>query len=212
MEVGGDYYDFIRINDRYMSVLIGDVSGKGVSAAFYMTMVKGIIKTLSKKTRDPATLLIEANEIFCENTPRNVFITIIYGIFDLKAQTLTVASAGHNPLIAWRNRTGKTEIVNPKGMALGLEPGELYRTIIEEKCIPIEEKDVFVFYTDGVSEAMNTKEEIFGEERLRLVIEQYAHLSPQLLQEKVVQAVSEFSGKAPQHDDLTMVVVKIRPK
>ena len=212
MEVGGDYYDFIRMNDRHMSVLIGDVSGKGVSAAFYMTMVKGIIKTLSKKTRDPATLLIEANEIFCENAPRNVFITIIYGIFDLKAQTLTVASAGHNPLIAWRHRTGKTEIVNPKGMALGLEPGDLYRTIIEEKCIPIEEKDVFVFYTDGVSEAMNTKEEIFGEERLRLVIEQYAHLSPQLLQEKVVQAVSEFSGKAPQHDDLTMVVVKIRPK
>lgn len=212
MEVGGDYYDFIRLNDRYMSVLIGDVSGKGVSAAFYMTMVKGIIKTLSKKTKDPATLLIEANEIFCENAPRNVFITIIYGIFDLEAQTLTVASAGHNPLIAWRHRTGKTEIVNPKGMALGLDPGEHYRDIIEEKCIPIEEKDVFVFYTDGVSEAMNTNEEVFGEERLRSVIDQYAHLSPQLLQEKIVEAVSEFSGKAPQHDDLTMVVVKIRPK
>jgi hypothetical protein len=212
MEVGGDYYDFIQMNERYMSVLIGDVSGKGVSAAFYMTMVKGIIKTLSKKTKDPATLLIEANEIFYENAPRDVFITIIYGIFDLKAQTLTIASAGHNPLIAWRHRTGKTEIVNPKGMALGLDPGEHYRAIIEEKCIPIEEKDVFVFYTDGVSEAMNTNEEIFSEERLCLVIEQYAHLSPQLLQEKIVQAVSEFSGKAPQHDDLTMVVVKIRSK
>ena len=212
MEVGGDYYDFIQMNERYMSVLIGDVSGKGVSAAFYMTMVKGIIKTLSKKTKAPATLLIEANEIFCENAPRNVFITIIYGIFDLKAQTLTVASAGHNPLIAWRHRTGKTEVVNPRGIALGLAPGEHYREIIEEKCIPIEEKDVFVFYTDGVSEAMNTNEEIFSEDRLRLVIEQYAHLSPQLLQEKIVQAVSEFSGKAPQHDDLTMVVVKIRSK
>jgi hypothetical protein len=212
MEVGGDYYDFIQMNERYMSVLIGDVSGKGVSAAFYMTMVKGIIKTLSKKTKDPATLLIEANEIFYENAPRNVFITIIYGIFDLKAQTLTVASAGHNPLIAWRHRTGKTESVNPRGIALGLDPGEHYQTIIEEKCIPIKEKDVFVFYTDGVSEAMNTNEEIFSEKRLRSVIEQYAHLSPQLLQEKIVQAVSEFSGKAPQHDDFTMVVVKIRPK
>jgi hypothetical protein len=212
MEVGGDYYDFIQMNEQYMSILIGDVSGKGVSAAFYMTMVKGIIKTLSKKTKDPATLLIEANEIFYENAPRNVFITIIYGIFDLKAQTLTVASAGHNPLIAWRHSTGKTEIVNPRGIALGLDPGEHYRAIIEEKCIPIEEKDVFVFYTDGVSEAMNTNEEIFSEKRLRSVIEKYAHLSPQILQEKIVQAVSEFSGKAPQHDDLTMVVVKIRPK
>ncbi|UCH92370.1 MAG: SpoIIE family protein phosphatase [Candidatus Aminicenantes bacterium] len=212
MEVGGDYYDFIQMDERYMSVLIGDVSGKGVSAAFYMTLVKGIIKTLSRKTKKPAALLVEANEIFYENAPRDVFITIIYGIFDLEKQTLTVASAGHNPLIACRHRTGKTEMINPKGIALGLDHGERYKSLIEEKCIPIEEKDVFVFYTDGVSEAMNTREEIFGEKRLRAVIEDYAHLSPQLLQEKIVHAVSEFSGKAPQHDDFTMVVIKVRQK
>ena len=212
MEVGGDYYDFIQMDNRYISVLIGDVSGKGVSAAFYMTMVKGIIKTLSRKTKQPAVLLAEANDIFYENAPRNVFITIIYGIFDLKEQTLTVASAGHNPLIVWRNRTGETTMINPKGLALGLDPGDRYKSIIEETCIPVEEKDVFVFYTDGVSEAMNTDEEVFGEERLCMVIETYAALSPQDLQEKILTAVREFSGKAPQHDDFTMVVVKIRPK
>jgi sigma-B regulation protein RsbU (phosphoserine phosphatase) len=212
MEVGGDYYDFIQVDERYMTVLIGDVSGKGVSAAFYMTMVKGIIKTLSKKTKDPATLLAEANEIFYENAPRDVFITIIYGIFDLKEKTLTIASAGHNPLIVWRHKTGKTEMINPKGIAIGLDHGERYRSLIQEKCIAIEDKDVFVFYTDGVSEAMNTNNEIFSEERLLAIIEKYAHLSPQQLQEKIVDAVSEFSGKAPQHDDLTMVVVKVRPK
>jgi serine phosphatase RsbU (regulator of sigma subunit) len=195
-----------------MTVLIGDVSGKGVSAAFYMTMVKGIIKTLSKKTKAPAALLAEANEIFYENAPRNVFITIIYGIFDLKEKTLTLASAGHNPLLVWRYKTGKTRMINPKGIAIGLDHGERSGSIIEETCIPIEEKDVFVFYTDGVSEAMNSDEEIFGEERLRVIIEKYAHLSPQQLQEKIVDAVGEFSGKAPQHDDLTMVVVKVRPK
>jgi hypothetical protein len=211
MEVGGDYYDFIRIDDRYMSVLIGDVSGKGVSAAFYMTMVKGIIKTLSKKIKAPASLLVEANEIFYENAPRNVFITIIYGIFDLQEQTLTVASAGHNPLIVRRQRSGGIEIVNPKGIALGLDSGEHYRSIIQEKCIPIFENDVLVFYTDGVSEAMNTDKEIFGEERLYEIIKKFAYLSPQQLQQKIVKAVSEFSGKAPQHDDFTMVVIKVRP-
>ena len=210
MEVGGDYYDFIQMNERYMTVLIGDVSGKGVSAAFYMTMVKGIIKTLSKKIKEPAVLLTEANEIFYENAPRDVFITIIYGIFDLKEKTLTVASAGHNPLIVCRHRTGKTEMVNPRGIALGLDHGERYRSIMEEKCIPIGERDIFVFYTDGVSEAMNTEEEIYGEDRLRAVIEEFSHLSPQKLQEKIVDSVTEFSGKAPQHDDLTMVVVKVR--
>jgi MFS family permease len=210
MEVGGDYYDFIRIDDRYMSVLIGDVSGKGVSAAFYMTMVKGIVKTLSKKTKDPATLLSEANDIFFENAPRNVFITIIFGIFDLKEKNLTLARAGHNPLVAWRHRTGKAELIHPRGLGLGLEYGERYKAAMEEILIPIEEKDVFVFYTDGITEAMNIREEIFGEERLLAVIEAYAHLSAQDLQEKILQAVKDFSGKAPQHDDFTMVLIKVR--
>lgn len=212
MEVGGDYFDFIRKDDRYMTVLIGDVSGKGVSAAFYMTMVKGIIKTLSKKILDPATLLVEANEIFYENAPREVFITIIYGIFDLQEKTLTVASAGHNPLIVRRHGSRKTTMVNPRGVAIGLTHGEKYKQLIEEERIEFKGRDTFVFYTDGVSEAMNMDNDIFGEERLLKVVEAYGHLSPQQLQEKIVEAVAEFSGKAPQHDDFTMVVVKIRPQ
>ncbi len=210
MEVGGDYYDFIQINDRYMSVLIGDVSGKGVSAAFYMTMVKGIIKTLSKKTRQPATLLAEANEIFCENAPRNVFITIIYGIFDLDEKTLTIASAGHNPLIAWQKKTNTTQFVNPRGIALGLDKGQRYENIIEEISIPIAGGDVFIFYTDGVSESMNTREEIFGEQRLCEIVKKSAHLPPRIIQKNIVESVSRFSGNAPQHDDFTMVVVKVK--
>jgi phosphoserine phosphatase RsbU/P len=211
MEVGGDYYDFIQVDERYMTVLIGDVSGKGVSAAFYMTMVKGIIKTLSKKNTDPATILAEANEIFYENAPRDVFITIIYGVFDLKEKILTLASAGHNPLLIRKNDTGKIEMINPKGIALGLDHGERYKKITKEVSIPIAPNDVFVFYTDGVTEAMNNNEEVFGEERLLKIVEKHGHLSPQQLQEKIVDAVSEFSETAPQHDDFTMVVVKVRP-
>lgn len=210
MEVGGDYYDFVQISERYMSVLIGDVSGKGVSAAFYMTMVKGIIKTLSRKVMKPAALLAEANEIFFENAPRDVFITIIYGIFDLEERTLTFASAGHNPLIIWKKKTGATQLVNPRGIALGLDRGSQYRAIIEDAVIPIEEDDLYVFYTDGVTEAMNTKQEIFGEERLCQTIRRNASLPPRILQEKVIEAVSDFSGKEPQHDDFTMVVIKVK--
>ncbi|MCX6580805.1 MAG: PP2C family protein-serine/threonine phosphatase [Candidatus Aminicenantes bacterium] len=210
MEVGGDYYDFVQISERYMSVLIGDVSGKGVSAAFYMTMVKGIIKTLSRKVMKPASLLAEANEIFCENAPRDVFITIIYGIFDLEERTLTFASAGHNPLIVWKKKTGATQSVNPRGIALGLEKGPQYRAIIEDAVIPIEEDDIYVFYTDGVTEAMNTKQEIFGEERLCDTIRRNANLPPRILQKKIIEAVSDFSGKEPQHDDFTMVVIKVK--
>jgi hypothetical protein len=210
MEVGGDYYDFVRMDDRSMSVLIGDVSGKGVSAAFYMTMVKGIIKTLSRKTRQPSLLLAEVNEIFCENAPRDVFVTVIYGVFDLEKRSLTVASAGHNPLMVWNNKDGTVQLVNPKGIAIGLAAGERYRTRIEEATIPFNEGDVFIFYTDGVSESMNMNQEIFGEERLQEVLKASAHQSPRIIQRNVLEAVGRFSGKAPQHDDFTMIVVKIR--
>ena len=210
MEVGGDYYDFVRMDEHNMSVLIGDVSGKGVSAAFYMTMVKGIIKTLSKKTRRPAVLLEEANEIFCENAPRDVFVTVIYGVFNLETQALTFASAGHNPLMIWKKKTGMTQKMNPRGIALGLAGSVKYRSLIEETTIPFEEGDVFVFYTDGVSESMNMNQEIFGEERLEAIITKSAHQPPRLIQRNVVEAVSRFSGKAPQHDDFTIVVVKIK--
>lgn len=212
MEVGGDYYDFIRLDGRYMSILIGDVSGKGVSAAFYMTMIKGIIKTLARKIKEPAVLLAEANEIFYENAGRDTFITIIYGIFDLQEKNLTLASAGHNPLIVWKHKKRKTEIYNPGGIALGFRKGEAYKKTIKEETIPIEENDIFVFYTDGVTEAMNINQEIFGEQRLKEIIEKYSHLPPQKIEERVIEAVSEFSGDAPQHDDFTMVIVKIKPK
>lgn len=209
MEVGGDYYDFIRIDERYMSVLIGDVSGKGVSAAFYMTMVKGIIKTLARRTRQPAELLAEANEIFYENAPRDVFITVIYGVFDLKEMTLTVASAGHNPLIVFKHKEGTTDMINPRGIAIGLDEGKRYRELIEEKTISIEEEDIFVFYTDGVSESMNETQEIYGENRLCRTIENAAHLPPISIKQMVIESVAQFTGKAAQHDDFTMIVVKV---
>jgi serine phosphatase RsbU (regulator of sigma subunit) len=209
MEVGGDYYDFVQLDERRLSVLIGDVSGKGVSAAFYMTMVKGIIKTLSRKSRQPAALLAEANEIFWENAPRNVFVTVIYGVFDLVEKTLTIASAGHNPLIVWKKKTNATKLMNPRGVGLGLVNPDRYKSIIESVTIPIEEGDIFVFYTDGVSESMNARQEIFGEERLQEAVRTSAHLSSRAIQKNIVETVSRFSGKAPQHDDFTMVVVKV---
>lgn len=210
MEVGGDYYDFIQLDERYMSILIGDVSGKGVSAAFYMTMIKGIIKTLARRIREPAALLAEANEIFYDNAARDTFITVIYGVFDLQEKTLTIASAGHNPLIAYKHKKKKVETYNPGGIALGFRIGEAYTSIIKEETIPVEEGDVFVFYTDGVTEAMNTDREIFGEKRLIEIIANNSTLPPQRIEERIIEAVGDFSGEAPQHDDFTMVIVKIR--
>ncbi|MFQ5706962.1 MAG: PP2C family protein-serine/threonine phosphatase [bacterium] len=209
MEVGGDYYDFIRDGNASLSIIIGDVSGKGVSAAFYMTMAKGIIKTLSKTIRAPKKLLTEMNAIFYENAPRDVFISVIYGVFDMQNRTLTFARAGHNPLIVRKKIVGEAELLQPNGLAIGLEKGHMFSSTIQEEIIAIEADDVFVFFTDGISESMNKDGDEYGEDRLGQIISQNAHCSAQELVQKVTENVSTFAGTTRQHDDFTMVVVKV---
>ncbi len=208
-EVGGDYYDFILNGYDTLGIVIGDVSGKGVSAAFYMTMVKGIIKTLTKSALTPKKMLTEMNAIFYENAPRNVFISMIYGLFDIQKKTLTFARAGHNPIIFRKNKIDQLEILNTKGLAIGLEKGLVFPFIIEEMSLPFEDGDVFIFFTDGISESMNKNGDEFGEERLCQVINQNGNDSAQVLIDKITQEVFNFAGQATQHDDLTMVVVKV---
>jgi sigma-B regulation protein RsbU (phosphoserine phosphatase) len=209
-EVGGDYYDFIPEGSECLSIVIGDVSGKGVSAAFYMTMVKGIIKTLSKKTQSPKLLLSELNEIFFESTPKEIFISAIYGRFDMQNRTLTFARAGHNPLIVTKSLGGEPQLLNPRGIAIGLERGKIFAATIEEKSMAVEPGDLFVFYTDGISESMNSKGEEFGEDRLRQLVSQHASVSAQALLDIIIRDVNEFSANTSQHDDFTLVVVKVR--
>nr|HQV31183.1 PP2C family protein-serine/threonine phosphatase [Calditrichia bacterium] len=170
MEVGGDYYDFLTYDEKSLGVIIGDVSGKGVSAAFFMTLTKGILKTLARSLRSPAKLLAELNSIFFENTPRQIFISMLVGLFDLEKKQLTFARAGHNPLLVSKGRESTALELMPKGLAIGMDGGTLFRRIIEEAQVEIESGDVFLFYTDGLSEALNSRGEEFGEERLCQIV------------------------------------------
>lgn len=209
MEVGGDYYDFIRRDDRHLTVVIGDVSGKGVSAAFYMTMIKGIIKTLARWLQEPSKVLAEVNEVFYENAPRNVFVSLLYAIFDLQERTLTFARAGHNPLLVRKSKAGEMESLNPPGLAIGMEKGSLFSKIIKDRSVTIETGDILIFYTDGITEAMNPRGDEFGEDRLYEIIHQFGDRSAREILEQVRQTVFGFTASAPQHDDFTLVVVKV---
>jgi len=209
MEVGGDYYDFINIDEDRMGVIIGDVSGKGVSAAFYMTLTKGIFKTAAKSGLSPREMLINLNAVFYENAPRGVFISVIYGIFDFKRRTLTFARAGHNPLILRKSIEGKIETLNPRGIAIGLEKGELFDSVIEEKTVGITKNDVFVFYTDGITESMNKKHEEFGEDKLMNLVYENSDLNAEEILVLIKNNLEEFTDKTEQFDDQTMVIVKI---
>lgn len=210
LEVGGDYYDFVRLSENKIGVIIGDVSGKGTQAAFYMTLTKGFLRAISKTSESPAEVLTLMNELFYDNVERGTFISMIYGIFDNEKKIFKLARAGHNPVIVRNSARGKVEMLNPTGLALGLEKGLLFGKTISELEINYDKDDVFVFYTDGFTEAMNKKQEEFTEERLLDSVHKLSSFTAEESITKIHKEVSEFIGKAPQHDDMTIVIIRVK--
>lgn len=209
LEVGGDYYDFIELGSDRLGVAVGDVSGKGTQAAFFMTLTKGFLRALAKVSNSPSSILSQVNKLFYENVERGVFISMVYGIFDTKQQTITLARAGHNPVIMRSTTGSNVQVVNPMGLALGLDAGDAFSKSIQEVTIPFQQGDLFVFYTDGFPEAMNKTMEEFGEERLCQTVQQLAHNSAAEIMDGIFAEMKRFVGKAKQHDDMTIVVVKV---
>ncbi len=209
-EVGGDYYDAIRLDADRLALVIGDVSGKGIQAAFFMTLVKGFLQTLAYETDSPAEVLRRANRLFFANAPRGTFISLIYGIFDLRARTFTFARAGHNPLILKRSPHQTAEFVRPAGLAIGLTARSVFDETIEEQTIPLHPGDTFVLYTDGFSESMDRAKTLYTDERLaEHVAAANAHADAAALLQSMIDDVLRHAGDAGQHDDMTMVVVKV---
>ncbi len=207
-EVGGDYYDFIRINENKLGIVIGDVSGKGTQASYYMTLTKGFIKAIAKKSDSPAKVLTEMNELFYENVDRGRFISMIYSILDLEKNEIKIARAGHNPVIVVEP-SGNSKLVSPNGLALGLEKGALFKQVIEDHTETLSKGKTFIFYTDGFTEAMDKNEKEFGLEKIIQIANQYSYESSEKLLEILVNEVKKFIGKTQQHDDMTMVVLKV---
>jgi serine phosphatase RsbU (regulator of sigma subunit) len=208
-EVGGDYYDVLPLSDTRMGVLVADVSGKGTSAALYMAELKGLVLSLSRIHHSPARLLVEANRILAETMDSRTFVTMTYAVVDTEEQSMRFARAGHNPLIHLEARSGTTRVLTPPGLGLGLDRGEGFERILREEDVPLSPNDFFLFFTDGLSEAMNERAELFGEARLRQLLEESEGLSSEELRGRILEEVERFVGDAAPHDDLTMVVLKV---
>ena len=168
-EVGGDYYDLLPLPDDRLGLLIADVSGKGMSAALYMAELKGLMLSLSRIHSSPRALLIDANRIISRHLDSRSFITMTYALVDRRAGTLTCARAGHCPFIripaAHARRIAAPRSSHRTGMVLGLnlDGGERFERCLEEISIPLERGDLFFFFTDGISEAMDGEGDCFGE-------------------------------------------------
>ena len=214
-EVGGDYFDFVRLDEHRLGVLVADVSGKGTSAAFYMAELKGVVLSLSRFHQSPRELLIEVNRILSATLDGRTFITMTYAVLDLAARRLTYARAGHTPLVhvpfaAEGPRTPR--VLAPDGLVVGLQIDgieEKFAELLEESSFPIETGDLVALFTDGVTEAMNEESDLFGEERLGRTLTEQIHLPSDDLKQRVLGDVEAFAGAAEQHDDMTIVLLRV---
>jgi len=213
-EVGGDYYDFLPLDEHRLGLLIADVSGKGTSAALYMAELKGLILSLSQLHKSPRELLIDANRIISNHLDTRSFITMTYAVVDMRARTLTYARAGHCPLIylpGSHAAARSVKILAPDGLVLGLkiDKGEMFERLLQEESLPLGPGDLFVFFTDGISEAMSPADECFGEGRLGQLVQEHGNLPFEQLRERILREIRAFQGSASQHDDMTMLLVKV---
>jgi sigma-B regulation protein RsbU (phosphoserine phosphatase) len=216
-EVGGDYYDFFPLPQNRLGVLIADVSGKGTSAALYMAELKGLVLALSQSHQSPRQLLIEVNRLISEHLDSRSFITMTYAVIDLQRGMMTYCRAGHTPMIFLPGPSKlapAAQVLTPSGMVLGLRidgAAEKFSELLEEESIDLGPNDVIVLYTDGISEAMNLEQDLFGEARLSRIIEEHGHLESGELRERILREIEAFVGAADQHDDMTMILLKVEP-
>jgi serine phosphatase RsbU (regulator of sigma subunit) len=205
-EVGGDYYDFFKINKSKLGIVIADVSGKGIEAAFIMAEVKGIFASLSKLYENPKDLLIMANSILEDNISRKSFVTAIYGIIDIEKETFTFARAGHSPLLYFSNN--KIERLIPNGIGLGLDYSNKFENTIKEMEIKLNNNDIIALFTDGINESVNEVREEYGYNRLEEIIKNNSELAVEELSNRIMKSVTIFSRNNSQHDDITLVLFK----
>jgi len=207
-EVGGDYYDFFQLNGK-LAVVIGDVSGKGPSAAFYMAELKGVVSALAFKHNSPKRLLIEANEILYEHMDRQTFVSLIYGIVDPHKKRFTFCRAGHCPVLMANGQDGVLSVLEPKGLGLGLDRGPIFEQAIEEMSLDMEPGTTLFLYTDGATEARDKNGEEFGEDRLSEAFVKHYRQTAMEIKSRILTEIKDFLQGEKLHDDMTCVIIKM---
>jgi serine phosphatase RsbU (regulator of sigma subunit) len=210
MEVGGDYHDFVVIDKEHMGFVIADVSGKGIAGSLVMTMLRSFIRNEAPHRVSPRDLLLTINDMLSRDIPEGMYITMFYVVLDLARHELTYCCAGHNPVYYYNAQTRSITSLKPGGPPLGVDifdARQFSAQLQEEKKI-MQEGDIVFLYTDGVTEAMNSRREQFGTRRLEALLQQNGHLAPDRFSHFLKLEIETFTGNAPQSDDIAYVVLK----
>jgi len=205
-EVGGDFYDFIPVGSQKWGLVIADVSGKGVPAALFMALSRTLVRANVSDSVTVSEAIRKTNSLIAENDRSNMFVTLFYGVLDPVKMTLTYVSAGHNPPFMLRKGGNDIILLKARGVALGVVPD----IGLEEKEIKLDTGDIVVLYTDGVTEAINGREEQFGQDRVITITEKSRNWTAAEIMHQIKDRVLEFSHGQPQFDDITLMVLKIK--
>jgi serine phosphatase RsbU (regulator of sigma subunit) len=209
-EVGGDYYDSFKVNDNKIALIIGDVSGKGTSAAFHMSQMKGIFHGLAQLDLPPEDFLIKANKAINTSLDKTSFVTISYFILDRTEKKVKFARAGHCPTLYYDKEKKRASYFTNKGLGLGIVRDDSYAKYVQQRDFSYQSGDILILYTDGITEASNFKAEEFGYDRLSDIIDKNAALDVEELQKKIISDLYEFCGQSELDDDYTTVIVKFK--
>jgi sigma-B regulation protein RsbU (phosphoserine phosphatase) len=209
-EVGGDFFDVVPLEIMPMSknqtgIMIADVSGKGVPAALFMALSRIVVRVTATWFRKPSEVLSFANPIIATNSRTGMFVTLFYGIINNAEKTLTYVNAGHNPPLVYRCQTDTLEELDATGIAVGALEDAVYT----QRSITLATGDLVILYTDGITEAVNDREEMYDLPRLMALIKEKRLSSPQEIVDAIISSVFAFSRNQPQFDDITLMVVRV---
>ncbi|AFH48539.1 Serine phosphatase RsbU subunit sigma [Ignavibacterium album JCM 16511] len=205
-EVGGDFFDYYTDKENEFSFIIGDVAGKGISAAFVMAEVKGIFESLSKILASPKEILVKANRILSRTLHCKNFVSALYGKINFITSEFEFARAGHCPALLIRN--GEIIKYQPKGLALGLDYTESFSENLDDLKIKLQKNDTLIFYTDGITESKNQLNEDFGDERFLKTIKINLNKDINQIAREIISEVSIFANNSTQYDDITLLILR----
>lgn len=201
--VGGDYFDFVELDDQRWVIALGDVSGKGIPASLLMASVQATLRNQALTTDTLVECVAKSNQYLYQTTESTKFVTLFCGILDAKAQSFNYVNAGHNfPL--YLDKNGSIQNLETGGLMLGIVPEAAF----EDAAVKFQPGEIIVIYSDGVTEAENQLEDMFGEKRLAKALQDYKHESANAIMTRIYQQVKEFEGQDKQDDDITLVVIK----
>ena len=209
-EVGGDYYDTYRIDQDKVAIIIGDVSGKGTSAAFHMSQMKGIFHSLVQLDISPQEFIMRANHALGNCLDRTSFITISYFIFNKATKKIEFTRAGHCPTLIYQAKEGRVDFLEDSGLGLGILRDDQFENYIQVNTKEYSSGDIWLLYTDGITEAKNEDNEEFGYHRLRELVKEHCTQTPEEIERVILNELTTFCGTKPPSDDLTLLVIKFK--